>query len=117
MNKEEHTIDAAGQRIGRVASEAARLLMGKHRIDYAPNKVAPVRVIIANSDQLLIGEEKREQKLYSRYTGYPGGLRQDTLETVLEKKGAAEVIQRAVRGMLPSNKLRNERLKNLEIQA
>ena len=110
-----YTIDAAGKRIGRVASEAARVLMGKHLPTYEPNKAGDVSVSITNASQLEITEAKRDQKTYTRYSGYPGGLKTETLEQVIEKKGVSEAVRRAVYGMLPSNKLRAPRMKRLQI--
>lgn len=110
-----YTIDAAGKRIGRVASEAARVLMGKHLPTYQPNLAGDVTVSITNASQLEITEAKRDQKTYTRYSGYPGGLKTETLEQVIDKKGAGEAIRRAVYGMLPGNKLRSPRMKRLQI--
>lgn len=116
MSQETYTIDAAGKRIGRVASEAAKVLMGKHRPDFAPNRVCDVHVVVTNAGQLQIDDKKRVQKHYSRYSGYPSGLKQESLNTVLERKGIDTVIRNAVYGMLPANRIRDARLKNLEVQ-
>ena len=113
--KETHTIDAAGKSLGRVASEAATLLLGKNRTSYSPNTAARVSVTITNAAQTVIGEQKKSGTSYLRYSGYPGGQREETLEDVLKHKGIVEVYRRAVYGMLPGNKLRNERLKNLTV--
>ncbi len=113
---EVHTIDAAGKSIGRVATEAAHYLMGKHRLEYAPHKAGSAHVHIIHAGKLAISEKKRRQKRYARYSGYPGGLRYLRLEEVLEKKGAAEVLRHAIRGMLPKNRLRKERLKRVKVE-
>lgn len=110
-----HTIDANGKRLGRVASEAAHLLMGKHRTDVVRHQVLPVSVHIEHASKLTIDEKKREQKKYDRYTGYPGGRRVLSMEKMIDKKGYAEIVRKAVYGMLPSNKLRAVRMKQLTI--
>ena len=111
--KEKHTIDAAGKRLGRVATEVATLLMGKHKPDAVKNTVASVEVTVENVRKLHISEKKREDKKYVRYTGYPGGLREMSMDKLIEKKGFSEVFRKAVYGMLPSNRLRAKRMKNL----
>lgn len=112
---QQHTLDAKGRRLGRVATEAAHLLMGKDRTDVTRNNLAPVEVTITNVSKLLIDEAKRTQKTYDRYTGYPDGRRVLTMEKLIDKKGYAEVMRKAVFGMLPSNKLRAPRMKQLII--
>ena len=112
---EQHDIDASGKRLGRVATQTATLLMGKGRADAVSNVVAPVYVTVKNVSKLLIDEDKRKSKKYVRYTGYPGGLRTVTMEKLIEKKGYSEVFKKAVYGMLPSNRLRSLRMKNLTV--
>jgi len=109
------TIDARGKRLGRVATEVATILMGKDRPDAVRHQAASVKVTIEHASKLLIDERKRTQKTYQRYTGYPGGLRTQTLAQVAEGKGYAEVLRKAVYGMLPRNRLRAVRMKNLMI--
>lgn len=109
------TIDAKNQKLGRVASQAAMMLMGKDDVNYEPNKVADVSVQITNASKLKITEKKKDEKEYTSYTGWSGGLKKQKLEKILEKKGYEEVLRRAIYGMLPSNKLRSEMLKNLKI--
>ena len=115
MTVKVHKIDAKGIPLGRVATKAAIFLRGKDSPSYKPNIVPKTRVCIENASLLKISNKKLEQKEYKRYTGYPGGLRTQTLSHVIDNKGYGEVIRRAVRGMLPANKLRNEMLKNLVI--
>lgn len=112
---EQHDIDATGKRLGRVATQTATLLMGKGRTDAVRNTVAPVYVTVKNVSKLLIAEEKRNGKKYVRYTGYPGGLRTLTMQKLIDRKGYSEVFKKAVYGMLPSNRLRSLRMKNLTI--
>lgn len=110
-----HTLDASDKRLGRFATEVAVLLMGKDRPDFARNKVAPVKVVIENVDAMDISAKKTKEKVYEHYTGYPSGLRKQTLEKIQKDKGTAEVLRKAVYGMLPGNKLRAEMMKNLSI--
>jgi len=110
-----YTVDASGRTLGRVASEAASALLGKKSSLYVKNFVLPVEVEIVNAGKLVISEKKMLQKEYTRYTGYPGGLRTVTLTMLKDKKGIEEVLRKAVDGMIPRNKLRKERMKRLTI--
>ena len=112
---QQHTIDATGKRLGRVASEVAALLLGKDRTDAVRNMPAPVKVTVEHASKLMIDEKKRGQKAYQFYSGYPGGLRELSMTKLIEKKGYAEVLRKAVYGMLPSNRLRSVRMKNLTV--
>ena len=98
-------IDAAGKTLGRVATAAAHVLLGKDEPTFAKNVVAQVRLEILNANQIKLPASRLQDSTFKRYSGYPGGLRFDSLEKVLEKKGIQEVIKRAVNGMLPKNKL------------
>ena len=113
MEKTIHTIDASGRMLARVASEAAHVLMGKHKVDFRKNVVSPTFVQILNIEKLVLSESKQKGKEYRHYTGYPSGLRKKTMTEIVSKKGREEVIRRAVYGMLPGNKLRSLRMKNL----
>ena len=110
-----HEIDVTGERLGRVATKIAIFLMGKDRADVVRNQTAPVKVVVKNASKLLIDEKKRLQKTYVRYSGYPGGQKTATMRKVISDKGYAEVLRRAVYGMLPSNRLRALRMKQLDI--
>jgi len=114
MEHTAHTIDATDRPIGRVATEAAVILLGKNTPHFAKNIVAPVTLTIENADKLKISEKKRSQKEYQRYSGYPGGLKIASLQDLIDKKGYDEVLRKAIYGMLPSNKLRAQRMKLLE---
>lgn len=115
MRMKEFTFDATDKKLGRFASELAMVLMGKNDPSYQPNQVAPHKVIVSNASKLAISPKKMDEKTYARYSGYPGGLKHVAMEKVIEKKGYAEVLRKAVYGMLPGNKLRNEMMKNLII--
>ncbi len=110
-----HTIDAQNKKIGRVATEAAVLLMGKNLTSFARNKIPNIQVEIVNSSKALVTENKKSQKTYARYSGYPGGLRKPTMSEVISKKGYSELFREAVWGMLPKNKLRAKMMNNLKV--
>lgn len=120
MNPQEKntiTLDAAEQKLGRLASRVAVLLQGKDRADYAPNKVANVEVVIENIDQLAITDTQKGNKSYQSFSGYPGGLKTRSMQQIIDKKGYSEIFRTAVNGMLPKNKLQKLRLKNLTIKS
>ena len=110
-----YTLDAENKRIGRVATQAAVYLMGKNLVAFKRNEIPEVEVEIKNASKVKVDETKFTTKTYSRYSGYPGGLRQPTMEQVVAKKGYGEILKEAVSGMLPKNKLRSKMLKNLII--
>lgn len=111
-----YKIDAEGKKLGRIASEAAAILIGKNNPDFQKNTVADVKVEIINSSKLDISEKKARTKVYTNYTGYPGGLRKKTLAEIATKKGYAEVLEKAVTGMIHNNKLKKVIIKNLTIK-
>lgn len=110
-----HTIDATGRPIGRVATEVATILMGKDLPTYKANVVADVKVEIVNASKASIHPKKLKQVKYKRYSGYPSGQTEETMESVIERKGISEVFEKAVYGMLPSNRLRSIIMKNLSV--
>ncbi len=112
----EYNIDAKGKKLGRLASEVAILLMGKNLPDFQKNEVADVKVNIENSSELDIDNKKLDNKEYQRYSGYPGGRKVRKMKEVIAKKGYGEVVEKAVYGMLPANKLRAKIMKNLIIK-
>ncbi len=109
------TIDAAGKKLGRVASEAASILLGKKSPSFEKNKVAQVSVEIINASKADISEKKQDEKEYITYTGYRGGLKNETLGHLITRKGFKEAFTRAVYRMLPGNSLRSKRMKNLNV--
>ena len=111
----EYKIDAANKKVGRVASEAAFVLMGKNVPTYRPDRIADVKVTIVNAAQISIAQKKKEQTEFVRYSGYPGGLKEFTMEKLIADKGEEEVIRKAVYGMLPINRSRKTVMKNLVI--
>jgi large subunit ribosomal protein L13 len=113
--KKIYTLDAQSKKIGRISTEAAKILMGKTSTAYAPNMVAEVEVHIVNAAKADVSEKKKAEKIYRRYTGYPGGLIDTSLKRLIEKKGMSEAFRIAVKGMLPKNKLQAQMLKNLVV--
>jgi len=109
-----YLIDARDKTLGRLATFIARLLMGKDRVDYTPHVDAGAGVIVINADKIKLTGKKVNQKVYTSYSGYPGGLKVRTLKDLLQKK-PEEVIRHAVSGMLPKNKHRARRIARLKI--
>ncbi|KKU49983.1 MAG: hypothetical protein A3F53_00800 [Candidatus Zambryskibacteria bacterium RIFCSPHIGHO2_12_FULL_48_10] len=110
-----HTIDAKGKVPGRIATQVAVILMGKNRTDFARNKIPDVEVEVTSAGGMVLNQKKLTDKKYARHSLYPGGLTLESMAHVVEKKGAKEVLRRAVYGMLPKNKLRPRMMKNLKI--
>lgn len=106
-NTEWLVIDAEGQTLGRLASKVANLIRGKHKTNYTPHANCGDVVIVLNADKVKLSGNKMTEKQYIRYTGYPGGQRVTTAEELLAKHPLA-LVEKAVRGMLPKNKLGNE---------
>jgi len=113
--KRTYSIDATGKKLGRVATEVASVLLGKDQTDFAKNTVAQVVVTVDNASKLDISAKQLTTKEYQRYSGYPGGRTVLKMAQVVDKKGYAELIRSAVYNMLPANRLRKPRLKNLII--
>lgn len=109
-------VDAAGQPLGRLASNVAHVLRGKHRPHYTPHVDTGDFVIVTNAAQVRLTGSKRQGKFYHRHSGYPGGLRSESYGHLLEHKPEF-VIERAVRGMLPKNSLGRQMLKKLKVYA
>ncbi len=109
-------IDVSGKKLGRAASDIAAILIGKNSPDFQKHEIADVSVEVINASKLDISEKKSRTKVYTNYSGYPGGLRERTLEELSEQKGFAGVLERAVAGMIHHNKLKDKILKNLIIK-
>lgn len=109
------TIDAENRTLGRVATEAAMALMGKDTPQYVPNIFSGTQVNIINASKMKITEKKKGEKMYKRFTGYPSGLKERTMTQVLDKKGYTEILNIAIKKMLPNNRLRKEALKHLKV--
>ncbi len=111
-----YTIDAQGKKLGRVASQAASYLLGKHTPSFAKNVVSTDKVEIINAKYTDISANKKVKDKYVTYTGFRGGLKSESLGELISRRGMNEVFRRAITRMLPSNKLRSLRLKNLTIK-
>ncbi len=111
----EHIIDATNKKVGRIATEAASILMGKNNPSFRRNIIPDNKVKIINASKADIARKKLNEKEYSFYSGHPGGLRLPKMKEVASKKGYSEVFRLAIHRMLPPNKLRVRMEKNLEI--
>ena len=109
-------IDATGKTLGRLATQIADALRGKRKPDYTPHVDVGDFVIVVNAAKISVTGNKREEKRYYRHSGYPGGLRSRTLEEMLARR-PEEVIRRAVKGMLPRNRLGRAQLRKLKVYA
>lgn len=111
-----YVIDASDATLGRVAAKAATLLTGKGKPQFTAHIDCGDFVVITNADQLKVSGTKLETKMYYHHSGFPGGLKERSLKEVMEIDSSRAILE-AVRGMLPGNKLRDERLKRLKIYA
>ncbi len=109
-----HVIDASGKTLGRLSTQVATLLMGKHRPTYTPNLNTGDFVVIVNAAKVRVTGRKAQQKIYYRHSGYPGGLRSTTFERMMETH-PIRVIEYAVEGMLPKNRLGRSMLRRLKV--
>ncbi len=109
-------VDAAGQRLGTLAVHVARALSGKHKPTWTPHIDDGDHVVVINAAQIELGGKKWDDKLYRRHSGYPGGLHTRTAREI-HAKHPERLIEAAVRGMLPTNRLRSEQLRRLKVYA
>lgn len=116
QKREWFIIDAAGKSLGRVASKAAAVLRGKEKVTYATNQNMGDYVVIINADKVAVTGGKEQKKVYYRHTGFVGGLRSDTFESLIEKH-PEEPLKLAIKGMLPSGRLGRAILDNVKIYA
>ena len=114
VNPEWLLIDANGQTLGRIATVIASILRGKHKVNYAPNLDMGDFVVVINASQIVVSGNRLDDKMYRRHTGYPGGLIEIPLRTMLDKH-PDRVIRYAVRGMLPKTKLGRKMLSKLKV--
>jgi large subunit ribosomal protein L13 len=111
-----YVVDAENKTLGRLATQIANVLRGKRKPTYTPHVDVGDFVIVVNAEKVAVTGDKREKKLYWRHSGYPGGIRSRTLGDLLEKR-PEEVIRKAVKGMLPRNRLARQQLRKLKIYA
>ena len=109
-------VDASGRTLGRLATQIADVLRGKRKPDYTPHCDVGDFVIVVNAEKVAVTGKKREEKLYHRHSGYPGGLRTRTLAEMLERR-PEEVIRKAVKGMMPRNRLARVQITKLKVYA
>ncbi len=114
IDRKWYIIDASGQVLGRLASEVALMLKGKHKPTYTPHVDTGDYIIIINADKIQLTGDKLQQKKYRYYTGYPGGLKEVDYQTMLRKR-PEKAIEIAVKGMLPHNRLGRKMFKKLKV--
>jgi large subunit ribosomal protein L13 len=115
MERKIHIIDATGKVLGRLATQIAILLMGKHKPNYDPSKDMGDVVIVKNVDKIKLTGKKLEKEIYYRHSGYIGGLKEIPIKRIFEKNPEF-LLKKAVYGMLPKNKLRKRMIKRLKFE-
>lgn len=114
VDRKWYVIDASGQTLGRLASEVAVILRGKHKPTYTPHVDTGDFVIVINADKIVLTGNKLDQKKYRRHSGYPGGLKETTYRELLNKR-PEKAIEVAVKGMLPHNRLGRQMFRKLKV--
>jgi large subunit ribosomal protein L13 len=114
ISREWHLIDLSDQTLGRSSTEIAKYLMGKDKTYFSPNLDCGDYVVVVNASKVKITGNKQKDKIYRHHTGFPGGFREYTFEQVFAND-PTEIISHSVKGMLPKNKLRSERMKRLKV--
>jgi len=116
IDRQWHVVDAADQRLGRLATEIARLLRGKHKPEFTPNMDSGDFVVVINAEKVVVTGRKANQKLYRRHSGRPGGMKTETFNQ-LQDRIPARIIEQAVKGMLPKNTLGRQLFTKLKVYA
>lgn len=116
IKRQKHTIDASGKILGRLASEVAKLLMGKNKPSFVPYLDVGDFVVVTNSAKIKLTGKKMQEKSYVRHSGYPGGLKVETFDKLIVRR-PQYIIEHAVKGMLPHNKLGRQMIKKLTVFA
>ena len=116
IQKQWYIVDAKDKILGRLAAKVATVLMGKDKVIYSPHQDTGDEVIVINAAKVKVTGKKPEQKIYKRYSAYPGGLNEETLQSMMKRR-PDYVIMHAVKGMLPKNKLAAKLLKKLKVYA
>ncbi len=111
-----YVMDAEGLPLGRLASEIAQVLRGKHKPQFAPHLDVGDFVVVVNADKVAVTSAKSERKIYYRHSGFPGGLKEESFASLIDRR-PEQVMERAVRGMLPKNRLGRQMLKKLKVHA
>ena len=116
IQRQWHVIDAEGQRLGRLATEIATILRGKNKPTFTPHMDTGDFVIIINADKVVLTGQKKQQKMDHRHSGFPGGLTSTSYADLMENN-PRRVVEKAVKGMLPHNKLGRQQIKKLKVYA
>ena len=116
VQRDWRVVDADGATLGRLATQIATILRGKHKVTFTPSLDTGDPVIVVNAAKIKVTGNKLKDKMYVRHSGYPGGFRAENLERLLERR-PEEVIRRAVRGMLPQNRLGEQMIRKLHVYA
>ncbi|MGB2705835.1 MAG: 50S ribosomal protein L13 [Candidatus Omnitrophota bacterium] len=114
VKREWYLVDAKDRVLGRLATQVASLLKGKHKVAYSPHVDMGDGVVVVNSEKIRVTGKKPQQKMYKRFSGYPGGLKLEKFESLFKRR-PHEVIRHAVKGMLPKNKLGRRMIKRLKL--
>ena len=114
VDKKWYIVDAEGQVLGRLANRVAFMLRGKHKTDFTPHVDCGDNIIVINADKIIVTGKKEDQKKYIRHTGYPGGQRERTFKELMKLK-PCDAVEKAVKGMLPKNKLGADLFRNLYV--
>jgi len=116
VKRQWHLLDAKGQVLGQIATQAAKLLIGKDKATFTPHVDGGDYVVVINAVEVAVTGKKEQDKMYYRHSGYPGGLKETNLAN-LRQKSPERIIEIAVKGMLPKNKLQKPRLNRLKVFA
>ncbi len=116
IKRDWHLVDAEKQILGRMASQIAKFLMGKHKVNYAPHLDMGDYVVVINAEKVVLTGRKKKQKVYRKHSGYPGGFKEISFEKMISER-PERVIELAVSGMLPGNRLKKKRMRRLKIVA
>jgi large subunit ribosomal protein L13 len=114
IKREKHTIDASGKILGRLSVEVATLLMGKHKPQFVPYLDTGDFVVVTNANKIKVSGKKFTDKVYTRHSGFPGGLHTETFDKLIERRPEA-IIEHAIKGMLPKSKLGKAMIRKLKV--
>ncbi len=114
IKRQTHTIDASGKVLGRLAAEVAKLLMGKNKPSFVPYLDMGDFVVVTNAKKVKVTGKKMQNKIYTRHSGYPGGLKLESFDKLIGRR-PQYIIEHAVKGMLPHNKLGRQMIKKLRV--
>ena len=116
VQRQWHVVDGTNQTVGRMCAKIAAMLRGKHKASYTPHVDTGDYIIVINCEKVVFTGNKQEQKIYDTYSGYPGGRKEETAESLMKRRPEV-VIERAVKGMLPKNRLGRQMYKKLFVYA